>query len=227
MKTNLNLMKNFILLLIIGLSFLSISCSDDTELKGEESNNRKILLKEFQNSALEFRLKLPDNINGNLDEVVKSSGVVSQEDLDDLITNGISLIKSYGLTEQEIIDEFGSLDNPGIAEAGLAIAQIENQANYGVELIEITEENPRGESLLTGEDYIESPTDVIHERSQTFDCAMQAIGITAVGELISNGLKSMTKSAVKKVLKKVATRYLGWVGAAIAVYEFGDCMEWW
>jgi hypothetical protein len=31
----------------------------------------------------------------------------------------------------------------------------------------------------------------------------------------------------KKLLTKVATKYLGYVGAAIAVYEFGDCMDWW
>jgi len=64
-------------------------------------------------------------------------------------------------------------------------------------------------------------------KSQVFDCALMAVGITAIGDLISSGINGMSKSAVKKVLKKVAVRYTGWVGAGIALYEFGDCMFWW
>jgi hypothetical protein len=32
------------------------------------------------------------------------------------------------------------------------------------------------------------------------------------------------KAAIKQVIKKVATKYLGVIGAAWALYEFGDCM---
>jgi len=39
--------------------------------------------------------------------------------------------------------------------------------------------------------------------------------------------KSLTRAALIKAAKKLATRTLGWVGVGIAVYEFGDCMNWW
>ena len=87
-------------------------------------------------------------------------------------------------------------------------------------------------SLLTGEPVLAineiasfAPSKVI--QSQIFDCALSAIGITAIGELISNGISKMGKRAVRVLMRKIASKYLGWVGAAIAAYEFGDCMEWW
>lgn len=54
-----------------------------------------------------------------------------------------------------------------------------------------------------------------------------AVGVTAIQEFLQNGINGMPKSGVRKLLKKVATKYLGAIGAAVAVYEFGDCMEWW
>ncbi len=38
--------------------------------------------------------------------------------------------------------------------------------------------------------------------------------------------RSLTKAALKVAIRKVAARALGWVGAAIFVYDFSDCMGW-
>ena len=56
-----------------------------------------------------------------------------------------------------------------------------------------------------------------------YDCALRAVGIDAVIELF-NG--KVTKAIAKKAIRKIASRALGWVGAAWAAYEFGDCMGW-
>lgn len=109
--------------------------------------------------------------------------------------------------------------------------QIENQADYGVELVDVSDTT----SLLTGkptnrfllEEWAKKDENFVMTKSQVFDCALMAVGITTIGDLISSGINGMSKSAVKKVLKKVAVRYMGWVGAGIALYEFGDCMSWW
>jgi hypothetical protein len=59
-------------------------------------------------------------------------------------------------------------------------------------------------------------------------CAGEAMGLPAIAVLINEGLStSAGKALSKKTLRKVASRALGWAGAAIFVYEFGDCMEWW
>ena len=69
----------------------------------------------------------------------------------------------------------------------------------------------------------ELPTNPVNP--SIFDCAMDALGVPA-GLLIGSA-KDLTKAALIKAAKKLATRVVGWIGVAIAVYEFGDCMNWW
>ena len=57
------------------------------------------------------------------------------------------------------------------------------------------------------------------------DCAMDALGVPA-GLLIGSA-KSLSKAALIKAAKKLALRTVGWIGVGIAIYEFGDCMNWW
>ncbi|WOC40372.1 hypothetical protein [Polaribacter sp. HL-MS24] len=56
-----------------------------------------------------------------------------------------------------------------------------------------------------------------------YDCMLRSVGIDAVVELLKG---KVTKAIAKKAIRKIASRTLGWIGAAIAVYEFGDCMDW-
>lgn len=64
--------------------------------------------------------------------------------------------------------------------------------------------------------------------SQIGDCAGNALGIADVALALSGGLQtSAGKALLKKAIRKIATRALGWVGAAVFTYEFGDCMGWW
>ncbi len=81
--------------------------------------------------------------------------------------------------------------------------QIENQADYGVELVDVSDTT----SLLTGkptnsfllEEWAKKDENFVMTKSQVFDCALMAVGITAIGDLISSGINGMSKSAVKKV----------------------------
>lgn len=58
-------------------------------------------------------------------------------------------------------------------------------------------------------------------------CLLEAVGVNAITELLEGGIQKMGKSAVKKLLKKVVSKYLGAVGAVLAGYDFGECMDWW
>ena len=54
------------------------------------------------------------------------------------------------------------------------------------------------------------------------------LGVSDFALAISGGLQtSAGKALLKKAIRKIATRALGWIGAAVFVYEFGDCMDWW
>jgi hypothetical protein len=62
----------------------------------------------------------------------------------------------------------------------------------------------------------------VARENTTFGCAMQAIGISALYHTWFD--KFATKRMLIAAVGKLATRYLGWVGAAVAVYDFIDCM---
>ncbi len=66
-------------------------------------------------------------------------------------------------------------------------------------------------------------TEVSVTRSQVANCALDALGIPA--SLILGGAESLTTKAILKAAKKLATRSLGMVGAAIAVVDFAACMD--
>lgn len=64
--------------------------------------------------------------------------------------------------------------------------------------------------------------------SQIGECDGNALGFSAIAGLAAGSLEtSAGKAILKKAIRKIASRALGWVGAAIFTYEFGDCMGWW
>jgi len=62
----------------------------------------------------------------------------------------------------------------------------------------------------------------VAKQNSTFGCVMQAIGITSLYNTWFD--KFATKRMLISAVGKLATRYLGYVGAAVAVYDFIDCM---
>lgn len=55
------------------------------------------------------------------------------------------------------------------------------------------------------------------------NCIFQALGFSALAELGANWATA-SRQVLLKAVGKLATRYLGWFGAAIAVVSFVDCM---
>lgn len=54
---------------------------------------------------------------------------------------------------------------------------------------------------------------------------MKAVGIDVLvsAGITKYGVKQLSKSAIKTLLK----RAVPYIGLAVAVYEFGDCIGWW
>lgn len=59
--------------------------------------------------------------------------------------------------------------------------------------------------------------------ARAFNCALQAIGYTAVAELATNWALA-SRAVMLRAIGAVAARYAGWIGAAIMVGSFADCM---
>jgi hypothetical protein len=214
----LSKMRGSLIYFIILFTLILIpSCLDDTELP---EINRNYLIQKVKTNAIRFKNEVPvDNFQNNL----LKSGYNSEPIISELLSSCVELIKSYDISDYELISEVGSLQNTSLISIGLAIIQIEDMALKGIELIDHAD----GTSLLTGNQILLSTlTYLKSNNSLTYDCALRSLGITAVGELIKNGIKNMSKSAVKKVIRKIAVRYLPYAGVAIALYEFTDCMGW-
>lgn len=60
-------------------------------------------------------------------------------------------------------------------------------------------------------------------RSQIANCALDALGIPV--SLICGSAKSLSKKAILKAATKLASKSIGWIGAAIAVVDFAACMD--
>jgi len=43
---------------------------------------------------------------------------------------------------------------------------------------------------------------------------------------LQGGIKKLGKKGAMKLISKVASRYMGWFGAAVMVIEFSECMGW-
>lgn len=135
----------------------------------------------------------------------------AEEALEPVVSEARNFLHERGMTD-------GEIDNMIATEGGT-----EEDLVATVALI-IEDEKARGivevnfESLFINSAYGQSWGDVGR-------CAATAIGVDAVYAITSGtGGDKWKKKAIKKLFKKVATRFLGPVGIAIAVVEFAVCL---
>jgi hypothetical protein len=64
-------------------------------------------------------------------------------------------------------------------------------------------------------------------QSRLMHCALMAVtGYDGIEKLLSGTASLMTGTEVLGLLKGILRRYVGYIGIAIAVYEFGGCVGW-
>jgi len=159
-----------------------------------------------------------DNITDS-QELIKTYTISiesAKQSLQPTLTEAKNYLRSKGLTDYDIQNLLtADEDGPAMSESDLIpavmqlIAEEQNQNSIA--------------SLNFSNIFIQSA-----HASQIGECAGDALGISAIAAVVNEGLyTSAGKALLKKAIRKVASRALGWVGAAIFVYEFGDCMDWW
>lgn len=234
------LAKGFAGLLLISFAlfnanYLLTSCTDENYFEANPAIDRIAQRNEFVNAFIAIgethNAKFPKQTaarNPNQTEQEFIAGAVGgKEGLQNIIEqvqpSSLKLIRSYGITDAEIIAEFGSLTNPAINEAAMMIAETDNLLAHGYTL-----------DFLDSRDYVSSlysscGTDAFAEVQAdptVGGCIGEAAGITVLTKALQGGLKSLGKQGALKLIKKVASKYLGWVGAAVMVIEFSECMGW-
>lgn len=193
-------------LLLFGVVFVMQSCQTDNEIF--ENSEQRIALKKFESLAKHTAVKF-ENMALKQNNTLNAKGSSSEDEekakevLRPLIQGSKELFSAYGINESDF-EELESED-PRIAILGLALLSAKTNNNNRVAI------NLAG--LFATSVYAQN----------AYDCALRAVGIDAVVELF-NG--KVTKKIAKKAIKKIASRALGWIGAAWAAYEFGDCMGW-
>lgn len=175
-------MKKISILLVVLCIFTSCS--------REEANvNEQVINDEFFTKSsvvnIETEMKKIDFSNiANWDENQSKTILMP------VINETIKLLNIEGVSNQEIINEFGSLDNPEILYLSLDIVEYE------------------GSSSL--------------QKADTIDCVLRATGIQTLHDAFW-GLFTNRRTLLRAV-GRIATRTLGWFGAALIVADFADCM---
>jgi hypothetical protein len=159
-----------------------------------------------------------DNISDDqqLIDIYQVSELEIQQMLQPTVLSAKNYLYSKGLTDLDI-DYLLSADEegPAMSESDLIPVVLELIA---------AEQN---QNVSTNFDYSKLFGGSLYA-SQIGSCAGDALGISAIAAVLSQGMETQAaKMLLKKAIRKVAARSLGWVGAAIFAYEFGDCMGWW
>jgi hypothetical protein len=159
-----------------------------------------------------------DNISDS-QELINSYSIsieAAKQSLEPTLVESKNYLRSKGLTDNDIqnlltADEYG----PAMSESDLIPAVMQLVAE---------EQN---QNSMTSINFSNVFFQSAHA-SEIGECAGDALGVADVALALSGGLQtSAGKALLKKAIRKVATRALGWVGAAVFAYEFGDCMGWW
>lgn len=199
------------------------SCQTDDEYF--ENNKQKLELDKFKQLVIKTSPKVKTILNNsNINSLLKTQNSAEEEAkelLKPTLIGAKELLLSYGFTENEISDEFGSTENKDILMAGLAILEIENEAKKN-SLSSLNSIKSDDLFFMFGQSL----------NAQTYEdfkhCALDAAGIAGIGILldqgISAGIKNLGKKAVLRMVGQVLARTLSWVGVAWAVADFSYCM---
>lgn len=219
-------------LIITGLGVYSCQKGEEIDTKEQE---RKEVVAKFENSLKEksseiqilskelFTLRAEAFKKGIVDKKFQNEQEEkAKQTLTPLLQDSKKLLLEYGIDDDFLKEEFGSTEDPRIIQLSLLFLSAEK--------IEAKRPKISEAGFFT---FLKLPSNLMMYNSENsgndwYDCLLRSVGIDSVIEIMNNKVlgSDVAKKAMKKAIRKAASRTLGWVGAAIAVYEFGDCMDW-
>ncbi len=211
--TSLKIAKGMIAIFVFKLvfvfgAFTLQSCEEEEIINPNEE--QRIALENFK-SVLEQNSSVVGSLNDDFTYNANSKGNIKSEEealefLKPMIESSKELFATYEVTDSDIKEVFGDSNDPRVVVVSLAILYAESEkGNVSVDF-----------SALFGSS--------VYAQGGVWECAGQALGFYAIAEIFAG---QVSNSAILGAFKKVAARTLGWVGLALAIYEFGDCMGYW
>jgi hypothetical protein len=148
------------------------------------------------------------NNNINLNTLFEENQQEAELFMSPLLAPAIGVLNYEGINNSDIINEYGSLNNPNIvicATNMFAIKTKELKLQVGLE-----------------EQGKYSTSDLI------LDCIKEASGIAELTVIATVGfntwLSQMGKKAAMRALVKLGAKYFGWIGAAVFAYDVIECI---
>ena len=226
MKSGLKKIANGILaifiikLILFGGTFVIQSCKTDS-IEDTQIVEQELAISKFENLVRTLTPKI-QSVASKQQNFLLSKSAASTRDVSvhieeearevmmPIVAGTKELLAAFDFTESDLSEEFEDLEDPRIALIGLAVLAVQDQ-----------------ESNQTALNFARMFGQTVYAQD-LYDCALRTLGITALTEAFDKGINSSAgKALLKKVVRKIATKTLGWVGAAWAAYEFGDCMNYW
>jgi hypothetical protein len=208
---------------LVGMVLVTLACEEESE-PGEYRNvNREIALSDFENALKEGansikvlvesrpQLFYPDK---EFTMVDKYRDQQLQKVLEPAITRSTKLLETYGISKSIIKQELGNPNDPRLALIGLWVAELERR-NLDARQV--------NRAQLANLSFFFQENTLVEKEPDWMECMMIAVGVDAIIEFVKG---NVTEAIAKKAIRKIASRTLGWVGVALALYEYGNCMEW-
>jgi hypothetical protein len=210
-------------ILIAVTALLSQGCVDEGQVPEYRNANRELILGNFERAL--------DKATINLGEIMKSGGSGLQSDrmirleskksrqqiqsiLEPVIHQSVELLKTYGVSDAFLEKELGNANDPRLVLIGALIAQAERA---GVKA------HHTYQAQLADFAFFFQEITQTEDKPDWMECMLVAVGVDAIIEFAKG---NVTEAIAKKAIRKIASRTLGWVGVALALYEYGNCMEW-
>ena len=216
--------KNWIAILAISLLLVIQSCQKEGATPDYRNVDREISL-----TALEKALKKSGSQIGHLLKnrhidisqkgiVMGKSGDIDSRKLKGKLIPALGhskeLLGTYGISEDFLVREFKNPEDPRIILAGLWLMGMERQGTS-------SRMQNRAQFLNLG--LFAQETSLAEAQPDWMECMLIAVGVDAIIEFAKG---NVTEAIAKKAIRKIASRTLGWVGVALALYEYGNCMGW-
>lgn len=206
-------------LLILLLLLLSLSSCNNEEVV----NNEKITKVEFKTQPLSIndvvsianrleKANLVTNSLGGQRVIKKSNEEEIQEIIAPLIENGKQLYAEM-ISQIKKTDEWNNLSEIEKSE----ILNLSDTQKAQISLCFISFPSQSNSSM--------QKVAPIQKTNRAVSCLASALGISAINDIISGTIALTTVETGLQLLKVMGKRYLGYIGLAIAVYEFVECVS--
>ncbi len=177
---------------------------------------------EYRNVARELALD-------GLEKAVRESGTVIagpaktslterrdavQKALRPALSESKKLLFTYGISEDYLKKEFKDLNDPRILLAGVWLLSAERKDSQARSI---------HRAHMFGLGFLAQENSLTESQPDWMECMLIAVGVDAIVEFVKGNI---TETLAKKAIRKIASRTLGWVGVALALYEYGNCMGW-